>query len=455
MSVPEDVICHLLMNEYLDLHHRRLQTTICRLDASGTGIKHYKVERAHFASLCLVAKVFCWIAQPLLHRVFDDRGGFEEAHRSELFLRTLLYRPDLAVQVRQISFDLSSLSPAERGPKGNSLTPLFQRLEEDAYSSIMTDAHLSLSDVFPVRSETKHSVILTLCQNLDSLQFSCATGDQYDCHWLLDRMQTSWNETEKERYIPKAVAAPIGLGPAQQLRDIRYVGNFGFDNLSSPPATLYETCFQLHLLTFLCLERVALYAWTYTVSREFSTNLGEIHLHNSSWEIDAIDVLMSQSPRLRVLEMSSASPVVRDGVEIYEDIEIYEEDPCSLNFRSLGRVLCKRGTSLVKLTIDTRQALYYNTNAVEGDYIPLLGSLKALVCLRSLTVPLIQLLDLPDPDSFFSLNGTSNDHRQLKETLADQLAHEILPRSIQRVMLLDHRSRSSDLNVLFEFPGHS
>lgn len=67
----------------------------------------YCARRRQFASLCIVSKLFCKIAQPLLYKVFHNiEDGCSRMRRLDCFLTTLIDRPDLAAQVQEISLEL-------------------------------------------------------------------------------------------------------------------------------------------------------------------------------------------------------------------------------------------------------------------------------------------------------------------------------------------------------------
>lgn len=203
----------------------------------------------------------------------------------------------------------------------------------------------------------------------------------------------------------------------------------------------FESCFNLPSLRHIRLSRVDLFGRMSTTPL-LDNHFTEIYLHDSTWSVEAAEWLLHGSPRLRVLELVSSTVGNIDFGGELRDLE----------FPRLGRALCQYGTSLTRLTIDC-----YGSDGFENteNCYSLLGSLKELVNLRYLDVPMLQLLGPLSTDHFLheaaQAEGDENYPVDYLWSLSDVLISSILPESIVQVILLNHRSRSSPYSIRMRY----
>ena len=281
-------------------------------------------------------------------------------------------------------------------------------------------------------------LLLSLCKNLGALQIACK--DPFvQCSWLTNFITELQNETNSA----SCIAGPNKVDFVQfhkKLRQFRYHGLAG-ENYAS--IWDFERCFESPLMTKVVMECAHLMRAEEGLVTQFF-HLTKLHLINSTWEAAGVADLLIHAPHLQVLELK----LTPDGWHKLKGYNLYLA-LLDINFAGLGEVLRRHGTSLVELTIDPRGDPTYNTD--NARYVALLGALKSLVRLRSLSVPLVQLFDLSDADYYFSRQARSDTYS--RGMLSTRLRDEILSASIEHVHLLDHQSSQSRSIVNLQYPG--
>ena len=171
------------------------------------------------------------------------------------------------------------------------------------------------------------------------------------------------------------------------------------------------------------------------------TNLTTVVFSNSIWTIGGVRDLLISCPQLKILQLSAS---ICDS----------DWETCALDFPRLRQALCQYGRFLESLTIDARGALgYEDVREFVGaeEYFPLLGSLEELAGLRELRVPLVQLLDVPDIEIYFENNRETRLGHSWRSELSDRLLEEVLPDSIESVVLLDHRVTDDGSSIVLGY----
>ena len=452
MRLPEDVIYYMIRNKYLAMSQSLPFRAVPLSFAISRSLRHFcspaldrfNEERAHFATLCLVCKLFRDIAQPFLYTSFplDQSEAGEE--RMNGYLITLLDRPDLVLHVCNLGIHMVE-SPDEDSYDGEYSKDYVQQLEMASLK--LKGQNLMLEDLSRLEEHViKYQILLALCTKLESLEMA-SRSDDYE--WLLVSLENSMTMPEDEYKISFIAVPPYPHLLFQSLQ------RFTFQFLEPE---LYEEFWKfrsflsLPSLTHLYLDRFFIWQWRKSIATLPPSNLVEIHLRNVLWRVLGVKDLLIICTNLRVLEL------------ICPPFYGSEYMVCELDFPQLGSVLCQYGTRLTNLTVDIRGAFDRDAHEIEEDeYHPLLGSLKPLVCLCSLTVLAEQLLTLPDLNYHFSQDRPIDEYEDNWDLLTDKyednwlglserLKDKILPDSIEHVQLLNRSYWPNPSGISLHYP---
>lgn len=424
--LPVDVIYHMIYNEYLSmLQHYRGRTErikrppdVYELDIA---LRQHKEQRAHLVVLCLVSWTFFNVAQPLLHRLFLNDARDAGDQRLNLFLRTLSARPDLALRVQdirlQLLYECGALYPSDDSASTMS--------DQSDVADLACPGNPPVSE-HPIEEtweeySAKHAQLINLCKNVQTLQ---VLSDSDDCSWFFNSLRDEDTETVKDNRLDARLTQQDSASRLTCLRRLIYHHLDGDEYCAFRSLT---SCLRCPRIKSLYLSRLNLSASK--VKNYFHTSLTEVYFLNSIWSTPGVRDLLICCPRLKVLQLRAS---------ICEN----DWDRCGLNFSRLGAILRKHGTSLESLTIDARGSLGYGLS--QYSYKPLLGSLKDLIHLRRLRVPLPQLLGHADMDSYFDGKTTKKSYFH-PAVLSRRLERKFLPDSIEHVYLLNPSAPGSGL----------
>ena len=474
MRLPEDAIYHMVENEYLQARSHTYHRPIMRSTPGyRSNIENSRPQavRSLFASLCLVSRLFFRITQPYLYKMFYSEGSASRDDRLDLFLRTLLDRPDLAAQVREIDLESEDIELACR------LDLIAYDHSEDTYSALsdeLVSICLELTDIkmrrthweadnwenYEIVSELKHILLIKLCQNLQSIRFDCFAYYSA-CRWLNGLVEWYRMQSGQVPYSVQRGSWYEWTGYSVRLANLRQLTVRHIYTEDHELSSFWSLRSIMHLPRLQCLYviRAEVYMCglstmpgAHVLDPSKMNNLTEIYIHESSWQAYSIEYLLAYSPHLRVLELIAV---------VYDDETGRDGSGCTdLKFPILGDALRQYGTSLVELTIDARGAYGYGILPDPEDsdtlrYDPLLGSLKALDRLHHLCVPLAQLSERPwpaaDADPRCS-SGATIDRCDLWQ-LSNRLREDVLPASIKRAVLLDHRPGFQHHELVLDFPA--
>lgn len=431
--VPYEVVQIIIEAGYTQMmQYRQLRGYVKYVHSSPETIHDaYISRRAHFASLCLVSRSFHGIAQPLLYKVFHDtESGCGWMLRLDRFMRTLIDRPDLAAQVNDISMELLYHPARVDYPFTRDVPSLlkkfFATLRRRLPGRVMDNDYHDITG-------NRQVLLLSLCENLATFRLTC-TKVFVKYHRLADLVTAP----EVEAVNANSTIRSDQANTAQLLRNLQHFSCHFIEDFKCEQIGIFESYFRLPRMSNIVLENFHL-ARPSNVRVQYSS-LRVFRVIDSTWSTAGVEYLLEQSPCLQVLELKhTACASTRE-----EDLD---SDLLDVDFDDLGEVLRTYGSSLIDLTIDPRGVSTYN-NTDNEDYLALLGDLKPLDQLRSLSCPLIQLLDLPHADDYFD-QAAQSDHYS-RAILSTRLAEEILPDSIKYVTLLDHNGSSSP--ICLEYP---
>lgn len=463
MRLPGDLVYRIIHDEYLFLtriNEGLLQ--VQKLNGISSGgeneygsymhvqdmwLKAYIPERAHFASLCLVSRLFYDIAQPLLYRSFrNEDAEIQNADpRLELFLRTILDRPDLANKVRRV--ELNVLCTSESARSSFSLNCSKNEWSEVS-EQVDAASQQSTGTVWNRSSGSRLKLLLTLCTRIETIHMVSVMNYAF-LRYVPEHQRSKPYCDEDDRLQPISSTSDI-LFPAQRALDCEQLQPtdlklLTYDHIPDKDVDeeycsfwALESCLRSPQLTRLCVTRSRLSRSLLSEKPPTHPGLTVVNLRNSVWTSIGVRDLLRYSPTLKVLKLISS---------IFENGSDWSD--WDLDFPALGKVLRQYGTRLTHLTVDARGAFGYETD--ETEYEHLLGDLKSLVSLRELCIPLVQLLTLSDKlkDDYFELE------RQVclesSSELSTLLKKEVLPDSIATVHLLDHFHWNSKSSLLLEY----
>ena len=348
-----------------------------RFDPEGyrQALRQSQEVRIELFQLCLVSRSFRDIAQPLLHRSFYSDEGHSD--RTELFLRTLADRNDLARLVEELHISFRQPSKRASSSKSNTI-------------------------------DTTNLDLLRSCQGLHSLIIEDTTG-MYQ------------NDSLTRLIFQYGTILSTRPRPHKGLKHLSLVFNCE-DSYSS--LNHMKHCLRLQGLVSLHLSGVYIDTTAEAIPARWSTyQVQEVYIEASIWTTQGISNFLQCCPKLEILELIAS--------QYWGSDTIY----CDVNFPALGGELRKYGSSLRRLTIDAQGAYGYQPFE-DDDPDRTLGSLRALTNLQYLCIPLFQLL--PETDELFiDLQSARYVGRPLgREKLLESLRATILPDSIQNVVLL-------------------
>lgn len=454
MQIPGELIYQIIHELYVSLEQHsqallQLQKDVLSTSPAGcrygltSMFEQHITDRSQFASLCLVSRLFCNFAQPLLHRCFQDKESIL-FWAGDLcfapFMRTLLGRPNLARQVRKLRLQLCHNTPLER--PGYPYHPLDDTAAAELNKQLNTASLELTGEEWIYHDDSRLLLLFALCKNTEELHLTCNTG----CSRLSENMGRLWalrsDDDEELENVYKLKVARYADLIFQQLTKLRHL-TYHYLYLSQdeiPDFWDLRPFLQLPQLTRLHLNQVFLMTSdSYDDQHIKFFNLSEVQFENSLWTVDGVEDLFRYCPQLKVLKLGLSTHVEGD------------KDRCSLNFERLGDALRQYGTGLTKFTIDARGAYGYDVD--EPSYNPLLGSLKPLVCLRELYCPLVQLIHIWDNDfTHYELVGPHGTEGFIQNpALFLRLQEEILPDSIKHVYLLDQPIPDSESSTLLDY----
>lgn len=280
----------------------------------------------------------------------------------------------------------------------------------------------------------KYVVLSTLCADIETLHIACGTED---CDWFLNLFSPRehlHSDGDGQLAIGAHTEINSSVRPFHGLISLTYQC---LDLEIYEEFWLFKDVWLLTLLSEIHLDQFCLETSVPSVTDSIRFNLVEIYFTNSIWTVDGVRDLLIVSPQLKLLELQCK----RHQME--------EDEGCELDFPRLGDILRQHGTNLTHLTIDARGSIDYGDQ--EAGYMPLIGNLKSLTCLRKLCIPLVQLLDISaeNSNSYFSRPIQFGIYCDLP--LSMKLREEILPSSIKIVHLLNHGSPISKSSILLEY----
>ncbi|EKG17164.1 hypothetical protein MPH_05618 [Macrophomina phaseolina MS6] len=361
-------------------------------------------------SLCMTCKSLCRVAQPLLYEVIKCLNS---RHHRWHFLRTLVNQPELGKAVKEVHLRYEGETP-ERG-----LGKLAPEVMEAAKSVDIEMSRAFMRALETGRSEAQIALAMALMPNLGYINFCLEERFIEDYNWMFRLLRNStFNLTHKNN----SSSGADDTTPTVPFANIKRIEtSYGGTQFGYNPLFISEFAALPHLQQIMIKS-----AWSDERSCGLSSwdpapgisSITHINLDASSVTNDFVRKLLRacRAPKTFIYSWGGAPPT--DTMHAFGDFM---------------DALRTRAESLETIRLDVvLKANYFESLAIENEYLPPIGSFKAFKRLTELEIPGHLLLGSP----LLDWEHFDGEHWPAFTAQLDYAAlTDVFPRSLRRLIV--------------------